>query len=163
MILLCCLIFTSCKTTAPIVPLVLKDSVSITYKQGKEQPTPTGVIGAAIESRKNSGVPADGTVGLGATQGASVFEGLLSQRTNKKAVPPTTTIRVDTVFVERWHTQILQPEGRSYSESGPSGEAGLSAKRSQFYKRCTWGFFLLILLFFGRLAFRIIKAIYFKR
>ena len=72
-------------------------------------------------------------------------------------------LRVDTVFVERWHTQILQPEGRSFSESGPSGEAGRSAKRSQFYKNCTWGFWILLLLFFGRFAFRIFKAIYLKR
>ena len=147
-LLLFVLLLSACKTTAPIVPLVLKDSVSITYKQGKEQPTPTGVIGAAIESRKNSGVPAAGSVGLGATQGASVFEGLLSQRTNKKAVPPTTTIRVDTVFVERWHTTEV-----------PSPPKPIP----RFYKDCTWGFFILLLLMIGRIAFRIFKAIYLKR
>ena len=163
MILLCCLIFTSCKTTAPIVApsVVIRDSMSITYKQGKKQPFSLN----QIEEQPAS----PDAIGAAHSSICVIDEGLPEIATGATSSELATTasgrliIRVDTVFVERWHTQILQPEGRSYSESGPSGEAGLSAKRSQFYKRCTWGFFLLILLFFGRLAFRIIKAIYFKR
>ena len=140
------LAFSACKTPVAyrLPPVTLRDSISITYKQGREQPTPTGVRGAAIESRKNSSVPADGSVGLGATQGASVFEGLLSQRTNNPAVPPTTHIRVDTLFVERWHTTEV-----------PSPPKPIP----RFYKDCTWGFFILLLLIIGRIALRIAKAV----
>ena len=42
--------------------------------------------GAQIDLRKNSSVPAAGSVGVGATQGASVFEEVLSERTSKKTV-----------------------------------------------------------------------------
>ncbi len=149
----------SCKSQRTLAPFVLRDSISITYKQGQtltptlsligqggmEQPTPTGVRGAAIESRKNSSVPADGSVGLGATREASVFEGLLSQRTNKSAVP---MIRVDTVFVERWHTTEV-----------PSPPKPIP----RFYKDCTWGFFILVLLILGRIALRITKAVCLRR
>ncbi len=51
------LLFGACKTQTAIAPLVIRDSISITYKQGKEQPlslhkieeqpTPIGVRGAA--------------------------------------------------------------------------------------------------------------------
>ena len=140
----------ACKTQSTLhypQSTIIRDSISITYKQGQEQPTPIGVKGAAIESRKNSCVPADGSVGVGgATQGASVFEGLLSQRTNKPAVPPTTRIRVDTVFVERWHTTEV-----------PSPPKPIP----RFYKDCTWGFFILLLLIFGRIALKMWKTSFF--
>ena len=145
----------SCKTQTAVAPLVIRDSISITYKQGqeqplsisniKEQPTPTGVRGAAIESRKNSSAPTDGTVGLGATREASVFEGLLSQRTNKSAVP---MIRVDTVFVERWHTQYLPEPAKPIP---------------RFYKDCTIGFWMLLLFLLGSIALTIMKKIYLRR
>ena len=48
---------------------------------------PKGAIGAQTDFRKNSSVPADGTVGVGATQGASVFEEVQSERTKKQTVP----------------------------------------------------------------------------
>ena len=155
------LLFGACKTQRTIAPFVLRDSISITYKQGavqplsiyktEEQPTPTGVSGAAIESRKNSMVsPLNGeTV---SREGAKVFEGLLSQRTNKKAVPPTTTIRVDTVFVERWHTQTI-----------PHTAPQTPATIPRFYKDCTIGFWILLLLLLGRIAVRIMKAIYLRK
>ena len=160
-------LITSCKSSASVAPIILKDSVSITYKQGQtltptlsligqggvEQPSPSGLRGAQTDFRKNSCVPADGSVGVGgATQGASVFEGLLSQRTNKPAVPPT-TIRVDTVFIERWHTQTVPTPP-------PRGE---SVGASKFYKDCTKGFWILLLLLLGSFGFRILKAIYLKR
>ncbi len=123
---------TSCKSSASVAPIILKDSVSITYKQGQEQPSPSGLRGAQTDFRKNSCVPAawcprqTGKPYLGkgqtSTQGASVFEEVLSERTNKPAVPPT-TIRVDTVFIERWHTEVCQPQavcqrsGRSFTKT----------------------------------------------
>ncbi len=63
-------------------------------------------------------------------------------------------IRVDTVFIERWHTE--QAERLIGRHQTP-------ATIPRFYKNCTIGFFLLLLLFFSRFAFRIFKAIYFKR
>ncbi len=154
-LLLMMALFVACKTQSKVVPLVIRDSISITYKQGQtltptlsligqggeEQPTPIGVKGAAIESRKNSSAPADGTVGLGATREASVFEGLLSQRTNKPAVPPT-TIRVDTVFVERWHTRYLPEPPKPIP---------------RFYKDCTAGFWVLLIIFIGSIALRLYR------
>ena len=146
----------ACKSQSTLISphsTFIRDSVSVTYKQGTEQPASIDAIGAQIESRKNSSVPADGTVGVGATQGASVFEGLLSERTNKKAVP---LIRVDTVFIERWHTE--------QADRLIGGKAGRSRDRPKpFYKNCTIGFWVLLVFLFSRLAFRIFKAIYLKR
>ena len=119
-------LFVACKTQSKVVPLVIRDSISITYKQGIEQPASIDARGAA-------------------TPGASVFEGLLSQRTNKSAVP---MIRVDTVFVERWHTQYLPEPPKPIP---------------RFYKDCTWGFFILLLLIIGRIALRITKAVCLRR
>ena len=154
-------LITSCKSQTAVAPLVIRDSISITYKQGVEQPSPSGLRGAQTDFRRNSSAPAFGKVGLGATREASVSEEALSERTNKPAVPPT-TIRVDTVFIERWHTEVCQPQAVC-QRSGPSAEGGLSAKRSQFYKNCTLGFWILLIVFLGSFGFRILKAIYLKR
>ena len=143
-LILMLLLFGACKTQTAVAPLVIRDSISITYKQGQEQPTPIGVKGAPTAFRRNSSAPAFGKVGLGATREASVSEEALSERTNKLAVPPTTRIRVDTVFVERWHTQYLPEPAKPIP---------------RFYKDCTWGFFILLLLILGRIALRITKAV----
>ena len=150
------LLFGACKTQTAVAPFVLRDSISITYKQGtlqplsisniEEQPSPSGLRGAQTAFRRNSSAPAFGKEGLGATREASVFEGLLSQRTNKPAVPPTPTIRVDTVFVERWHTTEV-----------PSPPKPIP----RFYKDCTWGFFILLLLIIGRIALKTWKRFFF--
>ena len=153
-------LITSCKSSASVAPIILKDSVSITYKQGQEQPSPSGLRGAQTDFRKNSCVPADGSVGVGgATQGASVFEEVLSERTNKPAVPPTPIIRVDTVFIERWHTQtIREPTSLPYE-----GKVGKGSGATKFYKDCTKGFWILLIVLLGSFGFRILKAIYLKR
>ena len=145
-------LITSCKSSASVAPIILKDSVSITYKQGQEQPSPSGLRGAQTDFRRNSSAPAFGKVGLGATREASVSEEALSERTNKPAVPPT-TIRVDTVFIERWHTQTVPTPP-------PRGE---SVGATKFYKDCTKGFWVLLLLFLGSFGFRIMKAIYLRK
>ena len=162
------LLFGACKTQRTIAPFILRDSISITYKQGREQPTPSqilcnpqrlagdsneqpspsGLRGAQTAFRRNSSAPAFGKVGLGATREASVSEEALSERTKKRLFLPPTIIRVDTVFVERWHTTEV-----------PSPPKPIP----RFYKRCTWGFFILLLLIFGRIALRIVKAIYLRR
>ena len=143
-LILMLLLFGACKTQTAVAPLVIRDSISITYKQGQEQPTPIGVKGAPTAFRRNSSAPAFGKVGLGATREASVSEEALSERTNKPAVPPTTRIRVDTIFVEHWHTTEV-----------PSPPKPIP----RFYKDCTWGFFILLLLMLGRIALRILKAV----
>ena len=48
---------------------------------------PKGAIGAQTDFRKNSGVPADGTVGLGATQGGVGFRGSAVGADENKTVP----------------------------------------------------------------------------
>ena len=142
----------ACKTQTAVAPLVIRDSISITYKQGVEQPSPSGLRGAQTAFRRNSSAPAFGKVGLGATREASVSEEALSERTNKSAVPPT-TIRVDTVFIERWHTQTVPTPP-------PRGE---SVGATKFYKDCTKGFWVLLIFLLGSFAFRIFKAIYLRR
>ena len=142
----------ACKTQTAVAPLVIRDSISITYKQGVEQPSPSGLRGAQTDFRRNSSAPAFGKVGLGATREASVSEEALSERTNKSAVPPT-TIRVDTVFIERWHTQTVPTPP-------PLGD---SVGATKFYKDCTKGFWILLIVLLGSFAFRILKAIYLKR
>ena len=145
-------LITSCKSQTAVAPLVIRDSISITYKQGVEQPSPSGLRGAQTDFRRNSSAPAFGKVGLGATREASVSEEALSERTNKSAVPPT-TIRVDTVFIERWHTQTVPTPP-------PRGE---SVGATKFYKDCTKGFWVLLIFLLGSFAFRIFKAIYLRR
>ncbi len=151
-ILLCCIILSGCKTTAPVVvpSLVIRDSISVTYRQGKEQPASQDAIGAQTDFRKNSSSPALGKVGLGATQGASVFEEVQSARTKKQAVPPTTTIRVDTVVIEKWHTQ-KETEEVQVKYTPP------------FYKRCTAAFFGLLVGLLLFIAIRIARLLYFRR
>ena len=133
----------SCKTSQ-VVPLVLRDSVSITYKQGIEQPASIDARGAQTDLRKNSSAPALGKVGLGATPGASVFEEVLSERTKNSAV----LIRVDTIVVERWHTQQV-----------PAPDKPIP----RFYKDCTTGFWILLLLLFGSIGLRILRAVAFRK
>ncbi|MCQ2312956.1 MAG: hypothetical protein MJZ84_05860 [Paludibacteraceae bacterium] len=177
-ILTCAIIalITSCKSQQFTVPLVLKDSVSITYKQGKEQPTPTGVIGAAHSSICviDEGLP---EIATGATsselattaspsshpQGEGVksksvghlFKSagdLIPRNLRNSEASGRLIIRVDTVFVERWHTQTI-----------PHTAPQTPATIPRFYKDCTIGFWILLLLTLARFAFRIIKAIYLRK
>ena len=57
-------------------------------KISQAQPASPDATGAQIDLRRNSGAPADGTVGLGATREAAVSEEVLSERTEKSVVLP---------------------------------------------------------------------------
>ena len=60
---------------------------------------PKGAIGAQTDFRKNSGVPADGTVGLGATQGSVGFRGSTVGADEKTTVPISERERPSSQFV----------------------------------------------------------------
>ena len=166
-------LITSCKTQH-VAPIILKDSVSITYKQGQtltptlsligqggvEQPSPSGLRGAqtsqflwnqqriAGDNNRSYGVATryDGKPkSLPSGGGAKSAESVESVRDVK--------IRVDTVFIERWHTQTVPTPP-------PRGE---SVGATKFYKDCTKGFWILLILFLGSFGFRIMKAIYLRR
>ncbi len=122
-------LITSCKTQH-VVPYVLKDSVSVTYKQGETPLTP--LIGE--ESEKISRT-AKAVIQRSDPTGQSP----VVQRSG-----PAPVVRVDTVFIERWHTTKV-----------PSPPEPIP----RFYKDCTWGFFILVLLMLGRIALRIAKAV----
>ena len=143
-------ILSGCKTQSTIhnspsgaQSTIIRDSISVTYRQGKEQPASPDAIGAQTDFRKNSSAPALGKVGLGATREAAVFEEVQSARTKKQAVPP---IRVDTIVIEKWHTQ-------------KETEVVTEKYTPPFYKRCTIGFWVLLLLIILFIA----AKIYFRR
>ena len=143
---------TSCKTPQ-VVPLVLRDSVSITYKQGQTPLTP--LIGEESEEMMFLSAPPHGNtsevlpqqrVRSGPAHVEYTFPKTtsLSERTKNSAV----LIRVDTIVVERWHTQQV-----------PAPDKPIP----RFYKDCTKGFWILLIVLLGSFAFRILKAIYLKR
>ena len=134
-------ILSGCKTLSTIhypQSTIIRDSISVTYRQGKEQPASPDAIGAQTDFRKNSSAPALGKVGLGATREAAVFEEVQSARTKKQAVPP---IRVDTIVIEKWHTQ-------------KETEVVTEKYTPPFYKRCTIGFWILLVLLIGSVVRR---------
>ena len=152
-LLLMMALFVACKTPQ-VVPLVLRDSVSITYKQGQTPLTP--LIGEESEEMMFLSAPPHGNtsevlpqqrVRSGPAHVEYTFPKTtsLSQRTNKPAVPPTTCIRVDTVFVERWHTRYLPEPPKPIP---------------RFYKDCTAGFWILLIVLIGGSALRLTKLIY---
>ena len=190
-ILTCAIIalITSCKTQSTIhypQSTIIRDSISVTYRQGKEQPfslsqieeqpASPDAIGAAHPSICviDEGLP---EIATGATsselattaspssppQGEGVksksvghlFKSagdLIPRNLRNSEASGRLIIRVDTVFVERWHTQTI-----------PSTIHNPQSTIPRFYKDCTWGFFILLLLILGRIAFRILKAIYLHR
>ncbi len=129
----------SCKTPQ-VVPLVLRDSVSVTYRPGtvlpltdsadSTDPAPTFGGAIAVKPRHDGFAPQ--------------AQGCLSARPLQ--IPQM--IRVDTIVVERWHTQQV-----------PAPDKPIP----RFYKDCTKGFWILLILFLGSFGFRILKAIYLKR
>ena len=138
----------SCKTQTAVAPLVIRDSISITYKQGETLLTPLiGEKSEEISPTAKAVLQRSGPTG----------QSPVVQRSG-----PAPVVRVDTVFIERWHAEVCQPQAVC-QRSGPSAEGGLSAKRSQFYKNCTLGFWILLIVFLGSFGFRILKAIYLKR
>ena len=123
----------SCKTPQ-VVPLVLRDSVSITYKQGQTPLTP--LIGEESEEISR-------TAKAVIQRSDPTGQNPVVQRSG-----PAPVVRVDTVFVERWHTQQV-----------PAPDKPIP----RFYKDCTKGFWILLILLLGSFAFRVLKAIYLKR
>ena len=72
----------------------------------------------------------------------------------------------DTVYVtkyrDRWRDKVVNRTDTVYVQpvqTAPQTPATIP----RFYKDCTWGFWILLLLTFGRIAFRIMKAIYLRR
>ena len=118
-------LITSCKTPQ-VVPLVLRDSVSVTYRPG------------TVLSLTDS---AD------FTDCAPTYGGAIK----KEQIPQK--VRIDTLIVERWHTQTVPTPP-------PRGE---SVGATKFYKDCTKGFWILLIVLLGSFGFRIFKAIYLRR
>lgn len=118
----------ACKTQSTLhypQSTIIRDSISITYKQGT-LPIPQGITLQEPINKRNNENP--------------------NQPSSARASPVHTNpiVRVDTVFVERWHTQYLPEPAKPIP---------------RFYKDCTWGFFILLLLMLGRIALRILKAV----
>ncbi len=69
----------------------------------------------------------------------------------------------DTVYVtkyrDRWRDKVVNRTDTVYVQPVPTAPQ-TPATIPRFYKRCTWGFWILLLLTLGRIAFRILKAIY---
>lgn len=121
------LLFGACKTQTAVAPLVIRDSISITYKQGT-LPIPQGItLQEPIKKRNNESA---------------------NQPPRASPVHTNPIVRVDTVFVERWHTQYLPEPAKPIP---------------RFYKDCTIGFWFLLLTLLGSIALRITKAIYQRR
>ena len=120
----------SCKTPQ-VVPLVLRDSVSITYKQGQTPLTP--LIGEESEEISRT---AKAVIQRSDPTGQSP----VVQRSG-----PAPVVRVDTVFIERWHTQQV-----------PAPDKPIP----RFYKDCTKGFWILLIVLIGASALRLTKLIY---
>lgn len=133
------LVLCSCKTQTAVAPLVIRDSISITYKQGETPLTP--LIGE--ESEKISRT-AKAVIQRSDPTGQSP----VVQRSG-----PAPVVRVDTVFIERWHTQTVPTPP-------PRGE---SVGATKFYKNCTWGFWILLLCLLGNVGFRILRIFVFRR
>lgn len=127
-LILMLLLFGACKTQTAVAPLVIRDSISITYKQGTLT-TPQGITLQVPINKRNNENP--------------------NQPSSPRASPTIEqVVRVDTIFVERWHTQYLPEPAKPIP---------------RFYKDCTWGFFILLLLILGRIALRILKAVCLRR
>ena len=175
-------LITSCKTQSTIhIPpsTIIKDSVSVTYRQGVvispaapaelAEPESEGQKTIMVSELEDEG-PRDSYRSLAEVNSLRKVPQSGTTMPRKKSAPSAksaraTTLRVDTVYIERWHTRdVLQAQPVLQSQrDGPSAAGGLSAKRSQFYKNCTWGFWILLLLTLGRIAFRIMKAIYLRK
>ena len=137
---------------------VIRDSVSVTYRQGQviSPARPTGYYAdsAAMASSHASLLNAS-SVGEASSNEAHKMSLPRKDRVVSPRSPSITQIpvRVDTVFVERWHTQTVPTPP-------PRGE---SVGATKFYKDCTKGFWILLIVLLGSFAFRIFKAIYLRR
>ena len=124
----------SCKTQTAVAPLVIRDSISITYKQGETLLTPLiGEKSEEISPTAKAVLQRSGPTG----------QSPVVQRSG-----PAPVVRVDTVFVERWRTQYLPEPAKPVP---------------RFYKDCTIGFWMLLLFLLGSIALTIIKKIYLRR
>ena len=151
-------LITSCRSQQCTVHdaqcMLIRDSVSVTYHPGT-------VLSLTDSTDSTDCAPTYG----GAITVKPQHDGLTSQAQRCFSARPLQIpqkVRIDTLIVERWHAEVCQPQAVC-QRSGPSAEGGLSAKRSQFYKNCTLGFWILLILLLGSFSFRILKAIYLKR
>ncbi len=116
------LLLASCKAPQ-VVPLILRDSVSVTYRPG------------TVLSLTDSADSTDPAPSFGAA-------------IKKEQIPQKVKVRVDTIVVERWHTQQV-----------PAPDKPIP----RFYKDCTTGFWILLLLLFGSIGLRILRAVAFRK
>ncbi len=124
---------------------VIRDSVSVTYKQGETPLTP--LIGEESEEISRT---AKAVIQRSDPTGQSP----VVQRSG-----PAPVVRVDTVFIERWHTQtIREPTSLPYE-----GKVGKGSGASKFYKNCTRGFWILLLCLLGKIGFKILRGFVFRR
>ena len=124
---------------------VIRDSVSVTYKQGETPLTP--LIG---EESEEISPTAKAVIQRSDPTGQSP----VVQRSG-----PAPVVRVDTVFIERWHTQtIREPTSLPYE-----GKVGKGSGPTKFYKNCTRGFWILLLCLLGNIGFKILRGFVFRR
>ena len=138
-------LITSCKSSASVAPIILKDSVSVTYHPGT-------VLSLTDSTDSTDCAPTYG----GAITVKPQHDGLTSQAQRCSSARPLQIpqkVRIDTLIVERWHTQTVPTPP-------PRGE---SVGATKFYKDCTKGFWILLIVLLGSFAFRIFKAIYLRR
>ena len=119
---------------------VIRDSVCVTYHPGT-------VLSLTDSTDSTDCAPTYG----GAITVKPQHDGLTSQAQRCSSARPLQIpqkVRVDTLLVERWHTEEVPAPPKPIP---------------RFYKRCTWGFFILLLLIIGRTAFRIFRLFYLRR
>lgn len=134
-LLLMMALFVACKTQSKVVPLVIRDSISITYKQG----SPFISVESMPDGGKVLQEPRSGELARTAGQIASTQVGGVKSVESAESVRDI-LVRVDTVFVERWRTQYLPEPPKPIP---------------RFYKDCTAGFWILLIVLIGGSALRI--------
>ncbi|MCQ2312892.1 MAG: hypothetical protein MJZ84_05535, partial [Paludibacteraceae bacterium] len=151
-------LITSCKSQQFTAPIAIHDSVSVTYRQGVVI-SPADYADSAAMATSHASLLNASSVGEATSNEAHKMSLPRKDRVVSPRSPLITQIpiRVDTVYIERWHTQTIS------EPTSPPPLGGGREGASKFYKNCTWGFFILILLLLARLAFRIMKAIYLRK
>ncbi|MCQ2313517.1 MAG: hypothetical protein MJZ84_08775, partial [Paludibacteraceae bacterium] len=150
-------LITSCKSQQFTAPIAIRDSVSVTYRQGVviSPARPTGYYAdSAAMATSHASLLNASSVGEATSNEAHKMSLPRKDRVVSPRSPLITQIpiRVDTVYIERWHTQMIPDTRHQTPDTIP-----------RFYKDCTIGFWILLLLTLGRIAVRIIKAIYLRK
>ena len=70
---------------------------------------------------------------------------------------------LDTIYIERWHTRWRDKVVNRCDTVYVQPTIPPDKPIPRFYKDCTKGFWVLLILFLGRIAFRIMRAIYLRK